>query len=125
MFIWGGCVPSRVKFFGWLAVKDHIQCRSNLLRKGILVAANSGCPICTAPLETTSHILFGCLFARPLSERLPMVITSRLQLRSAPYLWLHLRTSLPAFVCCASGQLWKHRNDVVFNGLTAFARPNS
>jgi hypothetical protein len=63
-FIWGSCALSRLKFFGWLAVKDRIKCRSNLLRKKILVAANSGCPICAAPLETTSHILFGCPFTR-------------------------------------------------------------
>jgi uncharacterized paraquat-inducible protein A len=59
-FVWTNYAPLKVKIFGWLAVRCCVQCRSNLLRKGILAEGHSGCPICAAPLETTSHILFGC-----------------------------------------------------------------
>jgi hypothetical protein len=63
-FVWGNYAPSKVNFFGWLAVKDRIQSRGNLLRKRILTADESGYPICAATLETASHIMFGCRFAR-------------------------------------------------------------
>jgi hypothetical protein len=51
-FVWACKAPSRVKFFAWLLVKGRVQCLANLLRKAILDRANSGCPICAAPLET-------------------------------------------------------------------------
>nr|XP_051182879.1 uncharacterized protein LOC127296717 [Lolium perenne] len=63
-FVWLSCAPSKVKFFGWLLVKNRIQCRANLLRKGIIALADSGCPICPASSETAGHILFGCPFAQ-------------------------------------------------------------
>jgi hypothetical protein len=58
-FVWNNYAPSKVKFFGCLAGKDHIQSRNNLLRKQILTAGESGCPICAATLEMGSHIMFG------------------------------------------------------------------
>jgi hypothetical protein len=58
-FVWRNFAPSKVRFFGWLLVKSRIQCQANLLRKGILARADSGCLICAAPLGTVSHIVFG------------------------------------------------------------------
>jgi hypothetical protein len=62
-FIWRSAVPSRVQFFAWLLVHGRIQCRSNLLRKKIIEPAQSGCALCSAPLETPLHIFFECPFA--------------------------------------------------------------
>jgi hypothetical protein len=59
-FVRTNYAPSIVKFFGWLAVRSRVQCQSNLLRKGILAAADSGCPICAVPLKTE-----GCSGAPP------------------------------------------------------------
>ncbi|XP_071678659.1 uncharacterized protein [Lolium perenne] len=119
-FIWGCCAPSRVKFFGWLAVKDRIQCRSNLLCKGILAAADSGCPICTEPLETTSHILFGCPFARRFWASLGASPNGGHLASSAANCALPSATppgSTSTLRLLCLWQLWKHMNDVVFNEL--------
>ncbi|XP_071678540.1 uncharacterized protein [Lolium perenne] len=63
-FVWCNSAPARVGFFAWLLVRGQIQCRSNLLRKGILDEHSCHCPICDNPLETPDHIMFGCEFAR-------------------------------------------------------------
>lgn len=119
-FVWNSYAPSKVKFFGWLAVKDRIQSRNNLLRKKILTADESSCPICSAALETGSHILFGCSFARqfwssigsqPEEHRLIFdAATCSLPSSAPPGSASTLRLLCP-------WHLWKHRNDVVFNGL--------
>lgn len=77
-FVWRCMAPSRVKFFAWLLIKGHIQCRENLRRKGILDEAGSVCPICAAPAETTGHIMFGCPFARSFWAAIGAPATSEL-----------------------------------------------
>jgi hypothetical protein len=49
----------------WLGslVHGRIWCRSNLLRKGILDAADSGCPICNSSRNSQPHF-FECEFTR-------------------------------------------------------------
>jgi hypothetical protein len=120
-FIWVCKAPSRVKFFAWLLVKGCVQCHANLLRKGILDRASGSCPICVAPLETSGHIKFGCPFARrfwatvgaPASPELaPSVFSSCPLPASAP-------PGMASTLCLLCfWHLWKHRNGVVFNGLS-------
>ncbi|CAM0881391.1 unnamed protein product [Alopecurus aequalis] len=62
-FVWGGFAPSKAKFFAWLLVHSRMQSRSALLKKKILTEAEALCPICAAPRETATHIVFGCEFA--------------------------------------------------------------
>ena len=119
-FIWESRAPSRVKFFAWLLVHGRIQCRSNLLRKSIITPEESGCPICSAPLETPEHIMLSCPFARRFWLSLGCTPGPSIELQdidacpvpaSAP-----LRTaSTLRLLCC--WHLWKHRNGVVFDGL--------
>jgi hypothetical protein len=61
--IWGSYAPSRVKFFAWLCMLRCIQVRKNLPKKKILAPTSCTCPIRGSPLETVSHLLFGCRFA--------------------------------------------------------------
>jgi hypothetical protein len=119
-FIWASYAPSKVKFFGWLAVRDRNQCRSNLLRKGILSDDESGCPICATSLETTSHILFGYHFARRFwgsigAEQDGNHLASAAATCSVPSPALPGSASTLRLLCL--WQLWKHQNYVVFNGL--------
>jgi hypothetical protein len=62
-FVWGSYAPSRVKFYAWLCMLGRIQVTANILKEKILVPAECICPICRCPLETASHLLFGCHFA--------------------------------------------------------------
>jgi hypothetical protein len=62
-FVWESYTSSRVKFLAWLCMLERIQVRANLLKKKILAPAECLCPLCRCPLETVSHLLFGCRFA--------------------------------------------------------------
>ncbi|CAM0870748.1 unnamed protein product [Alopecurus aequalis] len=114
-FVWSNHAPSKVRFFGWLAVQDRIQCRANLVKKTILRADEGGCPICGAFPETTTHILLDCPFARSFWR-------DNLQCFDLPS--CPLPSSVPArsastlrLLCF--WHLWKHRNGVAFQGLPA------
>jgi hypothetical protein len=61
-FVWENAAPSKVRFFGWLLVQARIPSRASLLKKGILSTVEACCPICQAPAETVTHIIFGCAF---------------------------------------------------------------
>jgi hypothetical protein len=120
-YVWRNSAPSRVRF-AWLLLKGRIQSRSNLLRKGIIGEVGSRCPICDAPLETHTHIMFECDFARnfwsmlraaPVETARPVAAASTFPLHpSAPD-----RTGSTLLLLCL-WHLWKHTNGVVFNGLT-------
>ncbi|KAK1693322.1 hypothetical protein QYE76_010019 [Lolium multiflorum] len=121
-FVWHNSAPPRVKFFAWLLVKGRIQCRSNLLRKGILEEDGSRCPICDAHLETPAHIMFHCSFARqfwaalgspPVADGATLGVASVCPLpATAP-----ARSASTLRLLCF-WHLWKHRNSVVFEGLS-------
>jgi hypothetical protein len=129
-FVWRNHAPSRVRFFAWLLVQSRVQCRANLLRKGILTAAESGCPICAAPLETADHLFFDCPFARRFWAAMgsPPNNTSSVSLAahcplpaSAP-----THTAATLRLLCL-WHIWKHRNRVVFDKTApslALARKN-
>lgn len=118
-FIWKNGAPPRVQFFGWLASRGRIQCRSILDRKGLVQGAR--CEVCNGSDETTPHVLFHCDLARQL--------WARLHIRTPAHdhqALLHLVERPPSFpakhfntfvlLCCWS--LWKRRNLLVFEGLT-------
>jgi hypothetical protein len=106
-FVWQSFAPSKVKVFAWLLVRGRIQCRSNLFRKGILDATSSGCPICSAPLETPSHIRFGCEFARCFWSSMGAAVDAEFHVSSSG------DYALPAAVPDSTS----NRNEVVFQGL--------
>jgi hypothetical protein len=62
-FFWGDFAPPRVQFFAWLLSRSMIPSRSELVKKHVLEAEESLCPICDRPDETASHIIFACPFA--------------------------------------------------------------
>ncbi|KAK1698224.1 hypothetical protein QYE76_014921 [Lolium multiflorum] len=96
-FIWLGFSPSKVKFFIWLLVRGRIQSRSNLLRKKILDAADSGFwnSMGIAP-DPDLHVSAASDCTLPAAAPSATAIT------------LH-------HICL--WYLWKHRNGVVFKGL--------
>jgi hypothetical protein len=118
-FVWRNYAPPRVKHFGWLLVHQRIQCKTNLLLKHIV--DNDVCEICSqheAP-EDTDHIISGCPFSRDfwLSigwEASELPVSGNLHNISPPTHIPSAALSTLLLLCC--WMLWKHRNDVVFNG---------
>ncbi|CAM0955186.1 unnamed protein product [Alopecurus aequalis] len=119
-FVWKSHVPSRVSFFAWLLVNGRLQCRANLVRKNILSAVEGGCPICPAALETTSHIMLECTFATSFWRALGAHVHADNGMQALDACALPLtappRSAAMLRLLCY-WHLWKHRNDVVFNGL--------
>ncbi|XP_051221775.1 uncharacterized protein [Lolium perenne] len=118
--VWRNWAPSGVRFFAWLLVRGRIQCRANLLHKGIIDLAASGCPLCNGAEETPAHIMFGCPFARRFwcsigaacDEAWPVEAAATCALpASAP------RATSSTLRLLCFWHLWKHRNGVVFQGL--------
>ena len=62
--IWKAAIPLKVKVFLWLSVKNTIQTRANLTKKGLSI--NQGCVLYGASEETTSHLFVKCSFTRSL-----------------------------------------------------------
>jgi hypothetical protein len=119
-FVWCNSAPARVRFFAWLLVRGRIQCRSNLLRKGILDEHSCHCPICDDPLETPDHIMFGCELARRFWTMLGGSVDDNHTVAESST--CPLPDSAPAssatkLCLLCLWHLWKHRNGVVFNGL--------
>ena len=115
-FIWKNFAPPRVQLFMWLLINKRIQCRTNLLRKGIV--DGSTCEVCNDADETTEHIISGCSLAREVWQRLNMPNLLSVDLNSIHNL-SPPQGSVPvdnfsAFLALVSWQLWKARNNAIF-----------
>jgi hypothetical protein len=108
-----------VKFFAWLLSHARVQTRDTLLRKKILVAAESGCPLCPAALETADHLVHGCPFAQRFWLSTGAAPCPGASVRELQTLRPPARVPVefsPTFILLCCWQLWKHRNGVIFNG---------
>ncbi|KAK4433283.1 hypothetical protein Salat_1090600 [Sesamum alatum] len=61
-WLWAAFVPPRVRVQVWRFCYEAIPTMINLARKHAGVERN--CMLCEAEVETTKHVLLGCLFAR-------------------------------------------------------------
>jgi hypothetical protein len=68
IFVWKSRAPPRVRFFGWLLLKDRIQSHANLYRKNIVDDATS--ELCHQAPETSHHLIFHCNIARQFWDHL-------------------------------------------------------
>jgi hypothetical protein len=73
-FIWNSHTSSWVKFFVWLLVQSRIHTRNILLRKTIIAADGASCPLCTAKLETPSHMALQYPMVAPFRVSLGVLI---------------------------------------------------
>ena len=116
---WKCSAPPRVQFFAWLLQRDRIQCKTNLLRRHVLV--DDICDLCGQAPETASHLIFHCQFAsmfwRSIGFQLPSEFATK-ELHCLPR-----PPGIPAahfdtftLLCC--WQLWKRRNGIVFRNET-------
>jgi len=68
VFVWQNHAPPRVQMFMWLLTQRKIQCRTNLLRRHVLLDAT--CEVCNEADETPEHIIGGCTIARQFWEKI-------------------------------------------------------
>lgn len=122
--IWHSRAPYSCKFFAWLVTKNRCWTADRLQQHGLPHPA--ACPLCDQEPETLQHLLLGCVVAREVWtwalrrwEKLDWVPASDTDLiqwwtsRPCPKaLQRDLWTSIILVFWC----LWRHRNDVVFNG---------
>lgn len=123
-FTWKFRAPLQCRFFVWLAMKNRCWISDRLARRGL--QHQDTCPLCNQEDETMSHIMLQCVFSRAFWLQLCTALDK-------PD-WTPTRTStLPVWILgkCIQGmhdkdlralltlgfwELWKHRNDIVFDG---------
>jgi hypothetical protein len=116
-FVWENHAPPRVQFFAWVLSKARTPSRASLLRKNILTAAEAGCLMCSAPLETVNHIFLECVLARCFWAVVEFHVPDGADVRQ-----LHAydapsgvpAATTPTFLLLCLWNLWKHRNAAAF-----------
>ncbi|KAL4383394.1 hypothetical protein GQ457_15G018290 [Hibiscus cannabinus] len=58
--LWRGIPPPKVEVFTWLAIRQRIPVRVELVARGLMTSNNSLCPLCGLFPEDTYHLLFNC-----------------------------------------------------------------
>ena len=126
MFAWKAMVPSKMKFFFWLALHGRLWTAERRRRHGL--RAEAACALCSQHDETVDHLLIACVFSRDVWSRLLMRAgLLRLTPTDGSALqdwWISSRQQIPHSFCCAfdsmviivSWNVWKERNDRTFNG---------
>jgi hypothetical protein len=124
--IWKSRALAKCRFFLWLALHDRCWTADRLERHRL--PRPSACPFCNQVQESITHLLLGCVLARTVwaaclrwwdrEDRLPQ---QGISLADWLQSW-HGRTADIkdfwtgiALVCWC---LWRHRNDIVFEGAT-------
>jgi hypothetical protein len=110
---WGSSLPTKLKVFSYLMSIDRLSTRGNLFYKNC--APTAVCASCPCE-ETSRHLFFDCVHAAGLWRTLGVLIPA-----GAVDIWnLHAPfqvSLLPwrASVAVILWNIWKARNDVVFN----------
>ncbi|WVZ89347.1 hypothetical protein U9M48_035768 [Paspalum notatum var. saurae] len=125
--VWKSWAPLRCKFFMWLALKNRCWTADRLAKRGL--PHPHTCPLCDQEQETMQHLLISCVFSR---EVWTLVFSN---------LWLHdlipqldgksfsgwwsgaikrapkeVKKGLNSLIILVPWEIWKHRNDCVFEG---------
>lgn len=89
------------------------------------------CPFCDQAPETINHIILGCVLARQVwssiidnwnkPNLLPSTDATIVDWWTSLNPARHLRKETWAIIALVAWQLWKHRNDIVFNGASPSA----
>jgi hypothetical protein len=125
--IWRSRAPYSCKFFAWLASKNRCWTADRLRRRGL--PCPSACPLCDQEPETLQHLLLGCVVARETwawalrcwgrEEWLPDPDTDLLEWWTSRACPTAHRRDMWTAIILVFWCIWRHRNDVVFNGAVA------
>ena len=123
-FTWRSKAPLRCRVFAWLAIMNRCWTSDRLQRR--LLPHPAACPFCDQEPETIDHLLLGCVLARqvwvvimgnwgkphwtpePEAELVPWWASLNIEKTKRKETW--------TMITLVAWTLWKHRNDIVFNG---------
>ncbi|WVZ96924.1 hypothetical protein U9M48_042504, partial [Paspalum notatum var. saurae] len=116
---WG---PLQFKFFIWSALKNRCWTADRLAMRGL--RHPTVCPLCDQGQETMQHLLISCVFS---CEVWTLVFNGLGMSAVSPQLdgrwsWAvnqahkEVKKGLNSFIILVAWELWKHRNDCVFEG---------
>jgi hypothetical protein len=128
--LWKIDVPSKVLAFGWRLLLDRLPTRSALNHRGILHSPNDlSCVFCALNVEDSGHLFFSCQFSigiwTAVSNWLGKAMPTGVECCTHFCMFGNLirlkkeggRVSRLIWLA-TTWSLWKHRNDVLFNGAT-------
>lgn len=123
-FTWKSSAPLHCRFFLWLVIQNSCWTSDRLAKRGL--PHQDSCPFSDQHEESLQHLLLDCVFARQvwheMGTRTGVHDIEPLQDESLSAWCLTQdqrpahRISLRAKCILALWIIWKHRNDIVFNG---------
>ncbi|XP_058749854.1 uncharacterized protein LOC131622848 [Vicia villosa] len=125
--IWRAYVPSKLKIFGWRMIRDKLPTQKQLLKRHIIQQLNESlCVFCQVQVEYINYVLLQCVKLEWLWRK--VFVWLDIQRPNDEVCWEHLFSSEEALkgrigkkrgvaiwltTCWC---IWKHRNDIMFNG---------
>jgi hypothetical protein len=120
--IWRSRALPKLKVFTWLLFVDRLNTRDLMLRKHWHIDSGYNCAMCSQnTLETTQHLFFHCQFAQLCWSFLNINWVLRRDL-GVDLPATKAAFSGPCFfeiTACATWNIWKVRNDLIFNNTPA------
>lgn len=118
-WLWKSKCTSRIKFFAWMVLVDRLNTKVMLKRRNLSDEDDDAqCVLCTEAIdEDWDHLFFGCSFARRCWRKIGIQWNNNLSLY-ARVAQARQQQNLPFFmeaVVIATWEIWKIRNDRVFN----------
>jgi hypothetical protein len=120
--IWKSRMLPKLKVFSWLLILDRLNTRDLMTRKNWHLDSGSNCVLCNAAtLETREHLFFECEFALRCWESIGIYWDTSVQI-SRRIKYVKQNFDGPCFMeilACASWNIWKERNELIFQGQPA------
>ena len=116
--IWKSKLIPKLKVFAWLLQRDRLNTKELMARKHWQVEGGPDCVLCTtASLENRDHLFFSCQFARDCWSVIGITWDLTLSI-SHRFVQAKRLFNGPCFmetVICAMWNIWRSRNDLIFN----------
>jgi hypothetical protein len=128
--LWKIDAPSKAIVFGWRFLLDKLPTRADLNHRGILInSSDLHCIFCTLNVEDSEHLFLGCQFSKAIWNAVARWLGKNIQ--TGVDRWNHFllfgdlvrlkkgggRISRLIWLV-TMWSIWKHRNEVIFKGVT-------
>jgi hypothetical protein len=127
--LWKTWVPSKCKFFLWLAIRNRCWTTDRLAKRGL--PHPDKCPLCDQDDETIQHLLTSCVIARQVWFTLfsPLDLTEAVPSQNDTSFseWWRIamkkvkkehKKGVNSLIILGAWTIWKHRNACVFDGVS-------